>query len=106
MPISNDLAEENLRLRTQLADLLEQARRNQQIMHRHQLFDLIFIGAGSFRELIDSIFDTFKASSELDVVTLSLIDAEYDIRRILADLGISLVEFPILLFLQSAAEFG
>jgi two-component system cell cycle response regulator len=104
--MSNDLAAENLQLRTQLADLLEQARRNQQIMQRHQMFDLKFIGAGSFRELIDSIFGSLKESSELDVVTLSLIDAEYDIRRILADLGINLSEFPHLLFLQNETELG
>jgi two-component system cell cycle response regulator len=102
----NDLAAENLRLRAQLADLLEQAHRNQQIMRRHQMFDLKFISAGSFRELIESIFDTFKKSSELDVITLSLIDAEYDIRRILIDLSINLSEFPNLLFLQDEAELG
>lgn len=100
------LAAENRRLREQLADLLEQAQRNQQIMQRHQMFDLQFIGAGSFRELLGSIFETLKASSELDVVTLSLIDADYDIRRILAELGINPNEFSHLLFVQDACEFG
>jgi two-component system cell cycle response regulator len=104
--MSTDLATENLRLRAQLTELLEQARRNEQIMQRNQMIDLKFIGAGSFRELIESIFDTLKESSELDVVTLSLIDADYGIRRILVDLNISLSEFPNLLFLQNEAELG
>lgn len=104
--MSNALVVENLRLRTQLVDLLEQARRNQQIMRRHQMFDLKFVGAGSFQELVGSIFDTLKESSELDVITLSLIDADYGIRRILADLNINSSDFPSLLFIQSEADFG
>ena len=105
-PDSLSLAEENQRLREQIEELLEDARRNHRIMRRHQMFDLKFIGAGSFRELIESIFKELKDSSGLDVITLSLIDADYGIRRILADLGIKLSEFPHLLFLQDAAEFG
>jgi diguanylate cyclase (GGDEF)-like protein len=100
------LAEENRRLRAQIEELLEDGRRNQRIMRRHQVFDLKFIGAGSFRELIASIFRELKDSSGLDVITLSLIDADYDIRRILADLDIKLSEFPHLLFLQDASELG
>jgi diguanylate cyclase (GGDEF)-like protein len=104
--MSNQLLPENLQLRDQLASLLDQAHRNQQIMQRHQALDLQFIGADSFRELIDSLFRTFVESSELDVVTLSLLDAEYDIRRILVDLNVDLHEFPNLLFLQNARELG
>ena len=43
--MSNDVAAENVRLRAQLSELLKQARRNQQIMQRHQMLDLKFIGA-------------------------------------------------------------
>ncbi|HEY8099733.1 MAG TPA: DUF484 family protein [Burkholderiaceae bacterium] len=102
----NTLAEENRQLREDLLLLLEQARRNEEIMRRHQEFDLKFISAGSFRELIDSIFKTLKESSELDVVTLSLLDPGYDIRRILIDLNIKLSEFPNLLFLQEEEELS
>jgi two-component system cell cycle response regulator len=104
--MSNELFAENVQLRDQLADLLQQAHRNQQIMRRHQLLDLQFIGAGSFRELIDSIIHTFAESSELDVVTLALLDPEYAIRRILVDLDLDLAKTPNLLFLQSPQEFG
>lgn len=104
--MSNMLAEENRRLREDLTLLLEQAHRNEEIMRRHHEFDLKFIGAGSFRELIDTIFTTLKESSELDVVTLSLLDPGYDIRRILIDLNIKLSEFPNLLFLQEEDELS
>lgn len=100
------LVEENRRLREDLALLLEQARRNEEIMRRYQEFDLTFVSAGSFRELIDSIFKTLKESSELDVVTLSLLDPCYDIRRILIDLDITPSEFPTLLFLQEEEELN
>jgi len=102
----NDLFAENVQLRDQLAKLLEQGHRNQQIMRRHQMLDLQFIGAGSFRELIDSIFHTFAESSELDVVSLALLDPEYAIRRILVDLNLDLAAQPNLLFLQDRFELG
>jgi diguanylate cyclase (GGDEF)-like protein len=102
----SELVTENLRLRDQLATLLEQARRNENIMRRHQMLDLEFIGAASFHDLIESIFHTLPASSYLDVVTLSLLDPAYDIRRILVDLQIDLRKFPNLHFMQDETEYG
>ncbi len=104
--MTNKLVTENNQLRDRLVLLLEQAQRNQQIMRRHQAFDLKFIAANSLRELIESIFDTLSESSQLDVVTLCLIDTEYDIRRIMADLAFDPAEFPNLLFIDREAELG
>src|SRR3546814_3472009 len=86
--MTNDLVSENSQLRAQLKSLLEQAHRNQQIMKRYQEFDLQFISSNTFQELIDSVFDTLTEASALDVVTLTLIDPEAEIRRILTDLRI------------------
>jgi two-component system cell cycle response regulator len=72
--MTDKLVSENSQLRSQLQHLLEQAHRNQQIMQRYQELDLKFIGANTFQELIDSVFDTLTEASELDVVTLTLID--------------------------------
>jgi two-component system, cell cycle response regulator len=99
-------ADETRQLRAQLSALLAHAQRNQQIMERHQALDLQLIGATGFVELIDVIFNTLKASSDLDVVTLTLIDPAYDIRRILADLAIRLDTLPHLLFIQDENELG
>jgi diguanylate cyclase (GGDEF)-like protein len=104
--MSNTPETENLQLREQLALLIEQARRNEDIMRRHQEFDLTFISAPGFRELIESIFHALSAPSDLDVVTLTLLDTKYEIRRILEDLGIDLGEFPNLLFVQDPDELG
>jgi diguanylate cyclase (GGDEF)-like protein len=103
--MADKLIAENRQLRSQLKGLIEQAHRNQQIMQRHQEADLRFIGAESFRELMESIFATLTESSELDVVTLSLLDPEYEIRRILIDLNIDLRDFPTLFFAQDETEF-
>jgi two-component system cell cycle response regulator len=100
------LQSENLQLREQLATLIDEARRNEEIMRRHQEFDLTFIRAAGFRELIESIFAALSTLSKLDVVTLTMLDSKYEIRRILQDLNISLTEFPNLLFLQDTKELG
>ncbi|HEX7635093.1 MAG TPA: DUF484 family protein, partial [Noviherbaspirillum sp.] len=102
----HDLVTENLHLRSQLEQLLSQAQQNQQILKRFQTFDLQFIGAAGFRELIDTIFHSFTAASELDVATLVLLDPKYQIRHILSDLNINLPELPQLLFLQDETGFG
>ena len=104
--MSTQLIEENHQLRARLALLLGQAQRNQDIMQRHQTFDLKFIGAESLRELIESVFDSLSESSQLDVVTLTLIDGDFDIRRIMADLMLDLAEFPNLLFIDRDSELG
>jgi two-component system, cell cycle response regulator len=98
--MTNKLVSENSQLRSQLQLLLEQAHRNQQIMQRYQELDLKFIGANTFQELIDSVFDTLTEASELDVVTLTLIDPDAEIRRILTDLRIDVSDYPNLIFIE------
>ena len=104
--MQSPLQNENRELRQQLSLLLEQARANQQIMQRYQEFDLRFIGADSFRDLIERIFDTLSASSELDVVTLTLFDADHEIRRILGELQVDLSLLPNLVFLENSRQLG
>jgi two-component system cell cycle response regulator len=100
---TNTLIEENQQLQTELQDFLEHARINQQIMQRHQAFDLRLIGASEFRELIDTISKLMPSTFQLEVVTLTLCDNDFNIRRILHDLQIGLDEYPNLLF-QMACE--
>ena len=104
--MSHELVAENRRLREQLEQLLAQAHQNQQILQRHQALDLQLISADSFQALIDTLFHAFAKVAGLDIVTLALLDTNYDIRRILVDLDIKLSEQPQLLFLQEETEFG
>ncbi|MBC3909384.1 GGDEF domain-containing protein [Undibacterium umbellatum] len=101
-----ELQIENQALRARLDSLLELAHRNQNIMARHQSFDLKIIGANSFRELITNIFSALAVTSELDVVSLVLFDKLGDLQQMLADLKIDLSEFPHLIFLRHEVELS
>ncbi|AVR98707.1 GGDEF domain-containing protein [Pseudoduganella armeniaca] len=101
-----DLAAENQQLRARMAYMIEQAERNHSIMTRHQAFDLEIVGAGSFPELIGSIFRSLPAISELDSVTLSLIDEDADIRTVMEKLGVDFAAFPDLLFVPGVDQLG
>ncbi|KFI08008.1 diguanylate cyclase [Massilia sp. BSC265] len=103
---TRELMLENEALRSRMAYLLEQAERNHAIMTRHQAFDLQIVGAGSFTELVSTIFCTLPLISELDVVTLSLVDPEADIYTVMHKLGVDYEELPNLLFCEHAEELG
>lgn len=100
------LIADNQQLRSELEDLLQQAHINQSIIERHQAFDLKLIGASEFRELIDAMLTAMPGVFNLESVTLSLIDDDYAIQRILRDLQITLSEVPHMLFLKKPIDFG
>ncbi|MES2935353.1 MAG: DUF484 family protein [Pseudomonadota bacterium] len=102
----NDLLAENQILRARLAELVEQAARNHQIMQRHQSFDLEIIGAGNFTGLISSIFYTLPDISELDIVTLALLDQGGDIHHVMGNLGVDFDEYPQLIFVDKEESLG
>ncbi len=95
---TNVLINDNQQLRAELHDFLEHARVNQQIMQRHQAFDLRLIGSSEFRDLIETISRMMPTTFQLEAVTLTLIDHDFYIRHILHDLQIRLDEYPNLLF--------
>ncbi|MES2739471.1 MAG: DUF484 family protein [Pseudomonadota bacterium] len=103
---SSALEAENRALQARLDGLLEQARHNHAIMCRHQAFDLEIVGSANFPELIDTIFRTLPVISELDNVTLSLLDEEDDISTVMAKLGVDFDRFPDLIFVRSEAALG
>src|SRR5471030_80226 len=103
---SVDLAAENQALRARMAYLLEQAERNHSIMCRHQAFNLEIVGSATFPELVGSIFRTLPIISELEAVTLSLIDDGADIRNVMVKLGVVFEEFPDLIFVEELDELG
>jgi uncharacterized protein YigA (DUF484 family) len=95
---------ENEALRARMAYLVEQAERNHEIMCRHQAFDLEIVGAGGFEQLVGTIFRTLPAISELDVVTLALVDPEADIHTVMHRLGVDFDQFPDLVFCEGLDE--
>src|SRR5471032_2424460 len=103
---SVDLAAENQALRARMVYLLEQAERNHSIMCSHHAFDLEIVGSATFPELVGSIFRTLPIISELEAVTLSLIDDGADIRNVMVKLGVVFEEFPDLIFVEELDELG
>jgi two-component system cell cycle response regulator len=101
-----ELEAENESLRARMAYLLEQAERNHDIMCRHQAFDLEIVGAASFPELIDTIFRILPAISDLDIVTLCLVDHDADIHGVMVKLGVDFDAFPQLVFVASDSALG
>ena len=104
--LPRDLAAENESLRASMAYMMEQAERNHGIMCRHQAFDLEIVGSDSFPSLITTIFRSLPVISELDIVTLSLIDEGEDIRTVMNKLGVDFADFPHLVFVEAAGALG
>ncbi len=96
---------DNRELRHRLESLLAQARQNEQVLRRFQEAELRMLGIGGLKELLHYVLLELKDSFELDTVTLALIDPEYEVRRMLIDLGIAAADFPGLIFLDSPAKF-
>jgi diguanylate cyclase (GGDEF)-like protein len=101
-----ELMAENAALRRQLASLIDQAESNHAIMMRHQAFDLDIVGAGSFQELVATIFRQLPIVSSLDIVTLSLVDTGADIFTVMHKLGVDFEALPNLLFHEHPEELG
>jgi len=101
---TDKLHAENKQLHIQLQELLLHARENQQILQRHQAFDLRLISSYDFRELIETLSHAMPDAFSLQTVTLALVDEGDQIRDILEDLEIDLEAFPNLVFLESNKE--
>ncbi len=103
---TRELIAENESLRARMAYLIEQAERNHEIMMRHQAFDLQIVGASTFPLLVSTIFRMLPVISELDTVTLSLVDPDADIYTVMLKLGVDFEQFPNLIFCEHASELG
>jgi diguanylate cyclase (GGDEF)-like protein len=101
-----ELIAENEALRRQLSSLIDQAEGNHAIMMRHQAFDLEIVGAASFQELVATIFRQLPLVSNLDIVSLSLVDSGADIYTVMHKLGVDFESLPNLLFHEDAEALG
>jgi two-component system cell cycle response regulator len=101
-----ELIAENEALRRQLASLIDQAENNHAIMMRHQAFDLELVAASSFQELVETVFRQLPIVSNLDIVTLSLVDTGADIYTVMHKLGVDFEMLPYLLFHEDQDALG
>jgi diguanylate cyclase (GGDEF)-like protein len=94
LPLNQEL---NL-LRGRFDQLLTEAHHNQEILSRHQSLDLLLIGASSLRELLEHLFDSLSSICELDQVSLALMSHQHYVQDMMAQLEISMDDFPHLSF--------
>jgi diguanylate cyclase (GGDEF)-like protein len=101
---TRELMAENEALRARMAYLIEEAERNHAIMSRHQAFDLEIVGAASFPQLVGTIFRMLPEISDLDIVTLTLVDPGADIYMVMDKLGVDFTTFPNLMWTEDGDE--
>src|SRR3569832_568983 len=102
--LSDDLHQENRLLRRRLEDYLAQAHRNEAKLRRFQSHELRLIGLNSMFEVIQEILYPDPSVFSWDMVTLLLLDPEYEIRRILDEEGVDASEHAGLMFDAASDE--
>lgn len=71
-------------LRARLDDLLAEARQNENKMRRFQALELMLFGMNSLHELLRALLYPDRSQFDWDIVTITLLDPEYELRRVLA----------------------
>jgi two-component system cell cycle response regulator len=78
--------------------LLAEARRNEITLRKFQSLELDLLGCRSLADLIRMLLYDRRESFDWDVVTLALIDPEYEIRRLLSETDLSAAAHCELIF--------
>lgn len=101
----HDLVKENRELRRKMTAVMANARHNEERLRRFQEQELNLLSANGLLDLLRTVLVGHRQVFGLESVTLGVIDAEYDIRRLLADLGCNDC-FPEMVFFESGAELA
>ncbi|VAX09581.1 hypothetical protein MNBD_GAMMA25-2208 [hydrothermal vent metagenome] len=98
------------KLKRQLNYFVDNARDNELKLRRFQDQELQFIKTAGLEELLETFFVDFRLRFNHDAVSLLLLDQDYEVRRILENLGIDRQRYPELHFSDDAdtlqAMFG
>lgn len=103
--MTEDLLRENKELRRHLKAVIANARYNEERMRRFHEQELQVLSAGGIVQLLRCLLDGHRQAFGLDVVTMTLVDPEYEIQRLLSELGVS-ADFPDLRFVTSGIELA
>lgn len=100
--MTEELREENRRVKEQLDTLLRQARSNEEKMRRLQAQELRLLEMDDLLGLLEALLDDYRSEFNLDSVSLVIIDPEYELQRLLDAAGG--FTHPGLKLLHDAAE--
>jgi len=98
---ADDLAAENRRLLAHLAELKEEAARNDSLLRKTQERELELLRAATLPQLLERLIHGLRKSYQLDVVTLTLDDPQYELRHLLWGDSAALDELPQVQFVDS-----
>jgi diguanylate cyclase (GGDEF)-like protein len=102
--MSNQSQTELQHLRDQLQSLMDAARQNEKKWRRLDQFEKQLIATRTLPELIQLMLENYKTACETDVVTVVLLDPEYEIRRILDRSQVGCDEVPGLVLVEKLPE--
>ncbi|MGH8502469.1 MAG: DUF484 family protein [Gammaproteobacteria bacterium] len=85
---SSDTGPADNRLRQRLRRLLDEAHRNEYTLRRFQTLELELLGCGSLVELMQMLLYDNREAFAWDVVTVALLDPEYELRRLVDRIGL------------------
>ena len=103
--MNDEMLRENKELRRRLTAVLANARHNEERMYRFHEQELNLLSANGMIDLLRQILMGHRHVFGLETVTMNLIDPEYEIQRLLADLGCTDC-FPELRFFESGSELA
>jgi len=98
------LAQENRQLQRQIRALLANVRQNEDKLKRFQELELRLIACSELYELLQIVIYEYRATSNLDHVSIVLYDPEYELRRMLEDEGVRISEHPDIIFTENISE--
>ena len=84
--------------------LLKEAAHNEITLKKFQAFELALMNASSLNNLVDILLKDSRGDFGWDIVTLTLVDPEYEIQRLLECSGTILPEHPELIFVDNGDE--
>ncbi|HEU4626011.1 MAG TPA: DUF484 family protein [Steroidobacteraceae bacterium] len=96
-----DLAAENARLRARLDELKVEAARNDSLLRKTQERELELLRAATLPQLFERLIHGLRTSYQLDLVTLTLNDPQYELRHLLWGDSAVLEELPEVQFVDS-----
>ncbi len=94
---------QNRLLTQRLADFMSEARHNEAKLRKFQALELKLVSLNSMVELIDAVVHPDQSAS-WDVVSLLLLDSDYDVQRSLDDEGVAVDDLPGLICAASGEE--
>jgi len=93
-------------LRQRLDEFISEAQRNEQKQRRFERLELQLISLNSIYDLVKTLIYPEQNVFRWDMVSLVLLDPEYELRRMLEDEGACLDQHPSLVFASALSDLG